>query len=425
MAPLTSLHDARAAAIALGSAAATAVETVPIAEAAGRIAAEQVIVPIALPRFDGSAMDGYAVRAADLAGATADAPAVLRLVDESRAGHPTDAVLGSGEAMRISTGARVPAGADAVVRVEDADEADGVVRVRVALASGHDIRPAGEDVQPGEHAVAAGDLLHPGRIALLGGIGVASVAVRRPPSVTVVATGDEVVVAGGGALGAGDVHDVNGVAIPALLRAAGAGEVRVVRVGDDREATIAAFRDAGGDLIVSCGGVSVGRHDHVRPALEALGARQAVFGVALQPGKPTWIGTLAGGEGGAAEGGGGSARPVFGLPGNPASAFVTAALFVAPALRAMLGRPPEPVRRGRLVEDAPRDGRRMRALRAVVVLGEDATLGVRILGPQHSHRLRPLADGDLLAIVPPGEGPLPAGSLVELVAVPGATSLGA
>ncbi|WP_320672149.1 molybdopterin molybdotransferase MoeA [Patulibacter defluvii] len=411
MAPLTSPHDARAAAIALGTAAPTAVERVPIAAAAGRIAAEAVAVPIALPRFDGSAMDGYAVRAADTAGASADAPARLRLVDESRAGRPSDGALAAGQAMRISTGARIPAGADAVVRVEDTDEADGTVAIRVAVPAGHDVRPAGEDVQPGEPAVAAGELLHPGRIALLGGVGIERVAVRRAPRATVIATGDEVVVAGGGPLGAGDVHDVNGLAIPALLRAAGAGEVQVVRVGDDREATIAAFRDADGDLVVSCGGVSVGRHDHVRPALAALGATESVFGIALQPGKPTWIGALPGAAG---------ARPVLGLPGNPASAFVTAALFAAPALRAMLGRPPEPVRRARLLEDAPRDGRRMRALRAVAALGDDGVLGVRVLGPQHSHRLRPLAEGDVLAIVPPGDGPLAAGEPIEVVAVPGA-----
>jgi len=410
---LTSYADARSTAIALGNAAATAAETIPLGDADDRVLAEDVVVPIGLPPFDGSAMDGYAVRAADLDGATAERPARLRLVDESRAGHPAGAVVGPGEATRISTGARVPAGADAVIRVEDArEEEEGAERrvvVGVAVSPGHDVRPAGEDVAAGDPAAFAGELLHPGRIALLAGLGVGAVAVRRRPAITVVATGDEVRV-GGGQLEDGQVHDVNGLALPALLRAAGAGAIDVVRVGDDRQATIDALAGAAGDVVVSCGGVSVGRHDHVRPSLEALGATEALFGVDLQPGKPTWIGTAA------VEG---RARLVFGLPGNPASAYVTACLFVVPALRAMLGRPASPPVHGRLVADAPRDARRTRALRVRLQPGDDGTLGVRALGPQHSHRLRPLADGDALAIVPAGDGPLAAGEAVELVPVPG------
>ncbi|MFA4929715.1 MAG: gephyrin-like molybdotransferase Glp [Patulibacter sp.] len=415
--PLTSYADTLRTAIALGAALPAATETVPLADAAGRVVAEDVAVPISLPPFDGSAMDGYAVRAADTAGASADAPVVLRLVEESRAGHPSAAVVGPGEATRISTGARMPAGADAVIRVEDTDErtdADGGagVAVRVAVDPGHDVRPAGEDVTAGDRAVAAGELLHPGRLALLAGLGVTTVAVRRAPSVTVIATGDEVRV-GGGPLADGEVHDVHGTALPALLRAAGAGAVDVVRVGDDRQATIDAFAAAAGDVIVSCGGVSVGRHDHVRPALDALGATEAVFGVDLQPGKPTWIG-----EANVA----GRRRVIFGLPGNPASAYVTACLFVASALRAMLGRPDAPTTVGRLAEDTRPDGRRTRALRARLHVTDDGTLGVRPLGPQHSHRLRPLADGEVLALLPAGDGPLPAGTTVRLVPIPGTSA---
>ncbi len=324
---VTSYADARRTAIALGASLPTVTESVALADAAGRVVADDVPVPIALPPFDGSAMDGYAVRSADTAGASAERAVELRLVDESRAGRPAAVVVGPGEATRISTGARMPTGADAVVRVEDTSEdvAGGGaprVAVRVAVAAGHDVRPAGEDVAVGEPAVVAGELLHPGRLALLAGLGVVTVPVRRTPSVTVIATGDEVRV-GGGPLADGEVHDVHGAALPALLSAAGAGAVDVLRVGDDRPATIDAFAGAAGDVIVSCGGVSVGRHDHVRPALAALGANEAVFGIDLQPGKPTWIGdaTVAGRR-----------RLVFGLPGNPASAYVTACLFVVPAL---------------------------------------------------------------------------------------------
>ncbi len=163
-------------------------------------------------------------------------------------------------------------------------------------------------------------------------------------------------------------------------------------------------------MIVSCGGVSVGRHDHVRPALDALGATQAVFGVDLQPGKPTWIGGATVAD---------RPRLVFGLPGNPASAYVTACLFVAPALRALLGRGPAPAVVGRLAEEAWPDRRRSRALRARLAVDPDGVLAVRPLGPQDSHRLRPLSDGEALAIVPAGDAPLPVGTAVELVPVPG------
>lgn len=409
---LTSYADARRAAIELAATLPATTETVTLSDAAGRTVAEDVAVPISLPAFAASAMDGVAVRAADTVGATAEQPVVLRLVDESRAGHPATAVVGPGEATRISTGARIPAGADAVVRVEDTtgpDDGGARVLIRADVAPGHDVRPAGEDVTAGDRAVAAGEVLHPGRLALLAGLGVVEVAVRRAPSVTVIATGDEVRV-GGGPLADGEVHDVHGVALPALLRAAGAGAVDVVRVGDDRQATIDAIAAATGDVIVSCGGVSVGRHDHVRPALEALGAREAVFGVDLQPGKPTWIGDVTVG---------GRRRLVFGLPGNPASAYVTACLFVVPALRASLGRPAAPRAVGRLAEPARPDARRARALRARLTVADDGTLAVRSLGPQHSHRLRPLADGEVLAVLPAGDGPLPAGTTVELVPIPG------
>lgn len=412
---LTSHVDARRIAVELASALPVVTQTVALADAAGRTLAEDVTVSIGLPPFDGSAMDGVAVRAADTVGASAEGtggPVSLRLVDESRAGHPAAVVVGPGEATRISTGARMPAGADAVVRVEDtAEPGDDASRVLVLVEveAGRDVRTAGEDVAVGERAVAAGEVLHPGRLALLAGLGVVSVVVRRAPTVTVIATGDEVRV-GGGPLADGEIHDVHGIALPALLRAAGAGAVDVVRVGDDRQATIEAFAGATGDVIVSCGGVSVGRHDHVRPALDALGATQAVFGVDLQPGRPTWIGraTVADRE-----------RLVFGLPGNPASAYATACLFVAPALRALLGRGPAPRVVGRLAEEARPDRTRVRALRARLAVTEDGTLAVSPLGPQHSHRLRPLAEGEVLAVIGAGTGPLPVGTPVELVAVPG------
>lgn len=456
MAQPSSLADARAAAVALGAAAATPGETVLLVDATGRVAAEDVAVRIALPLFDGSAMDGWAVRAADVAGASAVAPVVLDVVDEARAGHPSVVGLEPGTAARISTGARLPPGADAVVRAEDAGDAgdagdtgdtgdagdahdaghmhdalvahdakvtrdagglgdarDGrarAVAVRVAVVAGADVRRAGEDVAPGDAAVVAGERLHAGRIALLAGTGIPAVRCRRRPRVTLIVTGDEVAT---GTVGDGEVHDVNGPAVAALLAAAGAEVVATVRVGDDREATRRAFAAAaaGSDVVVSCGGVSVGPHDHVRPALAALGAHERVGAVALQPGKPAWLGTLPGPEG---------PRPVVALPGNPGAAVVCATLLAVPLLRACEGLAPAPPRYARLAAGTHGDARRVRALRATLRADPDGGWTATVLDGQQPHRLGSLARTEALALVPPSAGPLEAGAVVEVVPLPGA-----
>ncbi|WP_210495571.1 gephyrin-like molybdotransferase Glp [Patulibacter sp. SYSU D01012] len=414
MADPLSLADARAAAVALGAAARTPVREVALADAADHVPAHDVRAAGDHPRFDASAMDGYAVRAADTTGAAPADPAVLRLVDEARAGHPADVAVAPGTALRISTGAALPAGADAVVRAEDATERDDAVHVGVAVAPGHDVRATGEDVARGDVVVRAGETLHPGRLALLAGAGVDALHCRRSPTATVVVTGDEVA-PGAAELAAGAVRDVNGVAIPALLRAAGIEVLDVVRVGDDRAATMAAFAAARGDLVVSCGGVSVGRHDHVRAALERLGGQEHVGAVALQPGKPTWIGALprrAAAEDGAV------LRPVVALVGNPGAALVTAALFAVPLARAMAGAAPAPVATARLAEETRGDGRRARALRAVLADDGDGGRRVHVLPGQQAHRLASLAAADVLAVLPPSADVLPAGTPVEIVRLP-------
>lgn len=409
---------AREAARALGSAAAAAgTARVPIAAALGCRVAEDVVAAGALPRFDASAMDGFALRAADVARAAPATPVPLVLGAEARAGHAADDVVGPGAAARISTGAPLPSGADTVVRQEDVREEDGVVRVVRPVAEGHDVRRSGEDVAPGDVVLRPGALVHPGTVALLAGLGVVDVAVRRPPSVVVLVTGDEVV-AGGTPRGAGPglaealVHDVNGEAIPALLAAAGAADVRVLRVGDDHDATVAALRDTGAQLVVTCGGMSVGRHDHVRRALREAGAREQVAAVAMKPGGPTWLGALPGPDG---------PRTVVGLPGNPGAAMVGAVLFACPALRASTGGLSAP-RYARLAGTTARDGRRHRVLWATTEPGDDGVLRVRPAELQHAHRLRPAAASDVLVVVPPGADPLPAGAVVEVVSIPGAAA---
>lgn len=405
----SSYADAREAAIAIGTAAAVGVEEVALPDATGRVAAHDVPLPEALPRFDASAMDGFAVRAIDATAATASSPVTLEVVSEARAGHPRAAPIGRGEAARISTGARLPEGADAVIRVEDVAVADGTIRVRTAVEAGHDIRRVGEDVAAGDRGVSAGSVLHPGRIALLAGAGVATVRCRRRPTITVIVTGDELVSAGG-AVDDGTIHDVNGVAVPSLLRAAGAGDVSVVAVGDDPAATVRALADIRTDLTVVCGGVSVGPHDHVRTALESLGATAHVAGVEVQPGKPTWLGTLPGADG---------PRPVLALPGNPGAALVMTVLLMVPLLRAMGGRPRVLPRRARLVATTRSHATRLRVLR--VRLGETTDGGrtALVLDGQQPHRLASLAGTDALALVPPSSVPLAAGSTVEVVPLPG------
>jgi molybdopterin molybdotransferase len=462
---LTALDDAIGVARRLGAGLALPPEHVGLAEAVGRTTADEVVAVRALPGFASSAMDGFAVRAADLAGASEDAPVALPVEDESRAGEPATRTLAPGTAIRIATGAVIPEGADAIVPYEEVAEEDGAVRFAAAPEPGASVRAAGTDLTAGGRIVGAGVRIEPHHLAPLSGAGFTHVPVRRRPRVSVLMTGDEVIRGAGpdAELPPGAVHDVNGVVVPALVRSWGCEVVEVVPLPDDRAATIAGIDAAAGDVVVVCGGLSMGPHDHVRPALEALGARQDLFRVALQPGKPTWMGVLpaggadagggAGTDGAAATAGlpgtggpeavadgepragavsrdgaaapnaagsgvGGRARPtdvpVFGLPGNPASVFVTAVLLVRAALDAALGRPPAEPLRGRLTAPAKALPNRTAARRACVQVYPEGTLAVSILGGQASHLLGSLGQANALAIVPAGEDQ-PAGAVVDVV----------
>ncbi|CAB4917311.1 unannotated protein [freshwater metagenome] len=438
----SSLDDARRAAAELGAAVGLGVERVALDRCADRTAAADVLARGALPRFASSAMDGWAVRAADLAGAGAGRPVVLRATGESAAGHPSAATVAAGTAMRISTGARIPDGADAVVRIEETAPAGDDVAVAVDVAPGRDVRRAGEDVAAGAVVVRAGERLGPGHVALLAGLGVVAVDVRARPRAVVVITGDEVVPLGRAGAGPvpvgrtpdgagpsdpgagrasppgpvdhelpdGRLHDVGGPALAALLTAAGADVVAVRHVGDDLAATTAALADVDADLVLTCGGMSVGEHDHVRRALADLGADERVSGLALQPGRPTWLGALPGPAG---------ARPVLALPGNPGAALTVAALLAVPLLRAMTGREPAGPLRARLQAATHGDARRVRALR--VALGEDEHGGrtAVVLDGQQPHRLASMPATHAYALIPAADGDLPAGSVVEVVPVPG------
>ena len=342
-APLISINDARG--LVLDAVSPLGLETVALDDALGRVLAEDVAAAGDVPPFPCSAMDGYAVVAGD-------AGRILAIVGESRAGTPSTHQLADGEAIRISTGAAVPSGATAVIPQENVAVNGGdSIETAAPVAPGEHVRGAGEDMRAGTIVLSAGTPLGPVALGAAAAAGVGAVAAARRPRVSVLCTGDELR-APGEPLGPGEIHNSNAPMLTALAQRLGAVTTPACRLPDDRAATADGIRAAmaQSDVVIISGGVSVGPHDHVKPALDALGVREVFWSVALQPGKPTWFGVPAEG------------RPlVFGLPGNPVSAVVTFSLFVAPALAALQGAP-LPVaasshrgpRRGRVAQPRPR-----------------------------------------------------------------------
>jgi len=378
-------------------------EPVELTAALGRVLAEDVASDGALPPFDASAMDGFAV----LAGAAAE----LDVVGESRAGHPADRALRSGEAIRISTGAVVPEGAEAVVPVERTESIDGAgpaerrrERVHVPERSlGAHIRRAGEDVGAGELVLSAGVRLGPAEVAVLASLGRPKILCGPRPCVAVLVTGDELVEPGT-PLAPGQIRDANAFALAAQAERAGARVVRRALVPDDLDETVAALAEALeiADVVCVSGGVSVGPHDHVKPALARLGVRERFWGVALRPGKPTWFGLR-------------DQALVFGLPGNPVSAMVTFHLFARPALERLAGAT-EPARQRAVAvldEAVARHPLRDQAVRCSLTVGSDGW-HARPTGPQGSHVLTSMLRADALAVIPAGEGEAPAGDRVDV-----------
>jgi len=391
----------------LARAPAMPAEDVPLDEARGRVLAGPLAAgdePV--PGFDNSAMDGYAVRAADAVGAAEGAPIRVRVVGESRAGRPAAAELAAGEAIAISTGAMVPGGADAVVRVEDTVAANGTVEILAAPAEGANIRRAGEDVKPGERLIEPGAELWAAELGVAASVGRPVLACARRPRLEILATGDELVAAHE-PLFPGAVRNSNLHTLPALARAAGAEVISAGRVRDTAEAT----RDAIGgalesDVVIVSGGVSVGEHDHVRPALEEVGVEQVFWGVSLRPGKPTYFGI------------GPDAQLVFGLPGNPVSAMVTFVLFARPALRRMLGAADARRRAtAALTEPYAKKPGRAHAIRVRLELADDGWRATPTKA-QGSHVLTSMLGADALAFLPADAGDFDAGALVEFEPLP-------
>ena len=390
-------------------------EPVALQDALGRVLAEPVTSADAVPGFDNSAMDGYAVRAADTKGANGGAR--LRVVDESRAGHPAQRRLAEGEAIAISTGAMVPEGADAVVRVEDTDAGSREVGIRVEVEAGRDIRCAGEDIAAGEAVLAAGDEIGPVEAGVLVSVGRSEVACARRPRVNLLTTGDELQEPGE-PLRPGAIRNSNAYSVSGLIRRSGAVLGSVEIVPDDRDASADALaRALAGDVVVISGGVSVGPHDHVRPTLAALGAEEVFWGVALRPGKPTWFGTAIPPKSSDSRPASAGTREtlVFGLPGNPVSAMITFLLFVRPAIRAMLGAAATQAHRATalLESDYPKASGRAHIVRCRLELRDDGWHATPTKD-QGSHVLTSMLGADALAIIPTASGTVRAGERVEI-----------
>jgi molybdopterin molybdotransferase len=385
-------------------------EPVGIDDALGRVLAEDVRAAEDVPPFPCSAMDGYAI----LAGGSGRR---LTLIGESRAGTPAGQTVGEGQAIRVSTGAAIPAGATAVIPQEEVERTGDEIETHADSAPGQHIRGAGEDMRAGALQLTAGSRLTAVDLGAAVAAGVSTLSVSRRPRVAVLCTGDELR-APGEPLGPGEIHNSNAPMLVGLATGAGALAAPALRLPDDRSATERGIEQAlqSSDVVIISGGVSVGPHDHVKPALAELGVDEVFWSVALQPGKPTWFGLRAGVDGA-------DSPLVFGLPGNPVSAVVTFSLFVAPALAALQGGPaPRPPHaEAALATEVKRNPRRDQAIRVRLELGGASTSAAALTAfpnrAQGSHILTSLLGADALAIIPMGDGVLPAGSTVALEAL--------
>jgi molybdopterin molybdotransferase len=368
-------------------------ETVAIQSSIGRVLAEDVAAVRDQPPFAASAMDGWALR-------SADAPGNLRIVGESAAGHGFEGAVAPGQAVRIFTGAAIPAGCDTVVIQEDAARAGEAVTVP-ASAPGRNVRPAGGDFRAGDGLLAAGVRIDPWRLSLAAAAGRAELKVGRRPRVALFSTGEEIVEAPA-IPGPFQIYDSGSRALSALAASWGAEVSRARPVRDDLEATVEALRSAAGDLVVTVGGASVGDHDLVRAAGEALGLQLRVASVNVRPGKPTFFGVLADG------------RRMLGLPGNPASAMVCAELFLRPLIARYEGADPTPrTISARLETPLPANGSREHWMRAKLGF-EGGAVTVRPYGDQDSSLVSVFAVSDALLRRAPDAPAAEAGEVVEV-----------
>lgn len=370
-------------------------ETVTAAEALGRILTEPVVSTRRIPPADCSAMDGYAVRASDLTGASAEKPVTQPVVYEVAAGGSASRPLEAGEAARIFTGAPIPPGADTVVRQEDTEAEGDRVRILIAPPARDNVRDAGEDLQVGDRVLQPGDPIRPPQIGLLASLGRSMVSVHRRPRVAILSGGDELVEPDGDVSG-GRIVSSNSYTLSAQCREIGADPTYLGIAADDPASVERHFRAAlDADFIVSSAGVSVGDHDHVRSVLEKLGCRLEFWGVKMKPGYPLAFGRFDPGPGGA------PGPLVFGLPGNPVSASVTFEQFVRPALLLAMGHTAcfRPTLRARLAEKLTKKAGRLHFVRVRLEQDGDDVVATSV-GNQSSGVMRSLSLAQGLLIFP-------------------------
>jgi molybdopterin molybdotransferase len=408
---LTRLSVGEASAHTLHGIVPLGAERVSLRDCLGRVLAEDVASPVTLPPWDNSSMDGFAVRAADVRGASAEAAVRLRVVETIAAGARTERVVGRGEAIRIMTGAPIPAGADTVIRVEDTASSGDEVEIRDDRDASANVRFAGEDVREGATVLRAGTTISAPHVGVLSAVGCGEPVVHRRPRVAILATGDELVMLD-------EFEEVrarrrivssNSYSLEAAVRAAG-GEPVLLGIAPDDPAKLAdRLRAAEGcDLIVTSGGVSVGDFDYTRRVVGELGGSLSLWRVRMRPGAPLGFGRLFG-------------APWLGLPGNPVSALVTFELFGRPLLRTLAGstRPHRRTVPVTLDERVELRAPLTHYLRCVLVEQDDGTLRARLTGAQSSGMLTSMSSADALLIVPPDPTSVPAGTLLRALPLDG------
>ena len=386
-------------------------ETVSLPDSYDRVLAEDIVSPIDLPPFDNSAMDGYAIRHEDSAGASQSNPIALRVTMDIPAGSAADGQLEAGTAARIMTGAPIPQGASAVIPVEDTDDdwskgeaspLPAEVRLFRELAPGENIRLAGENIKVGETILTAGTVIGAAEIGMIAGIGFPRVAVIRQPKVVILSSGDELVDIYD-ELGPGKIRDTNGYTLAGLIRGAGGVPIRLPIAKDRLESIRAVYRRAleiNPDLLISTAGVSVGAADLVRVVMDELGEID-FWRINMRPGKPLAYGTICG-------------IPFFGLPGNPVSTMVTFEVLVRPALAKIAGRSLAQRRiKASITGDMRSDGRRTYA--RVTVERQGDRFVARSTGIQSSGALMSMVRADGLAIIPEGQTLAPAGTELDVL----------
>ncbi|MDB4884278.1 MAG: MoeA domain protein domain [Gemmatimonadetes bacterium] len=408
---LTRLSVAEASRHTLAGLAPLPEESVVLRESLGRVLARDVVSPVSLPPWDNASMDGFAVIADDVRGASPNTPVRLRVVETIAAGARSTRVIARGEAARIMTGAPVPAGVDSVVRVEDSEPQGDHVDIRDDRDAASNIRLAGEDVRVGVTVLRAGTTIGAAQLGVLASVGCATPWVHRKPRVAILATGDELVMldAFEEVLAGHRIVSSNSYSLEAAVSAAGGVPVSLGIAPDDPHALAECLRAAAGcDMILTSGGVSVGDFDYTRRVVEELGGTLSLWRVRMRPGAPIGFGQL-------------FDAPWLGLPGNPVSALVTFELFGRPVLRMLAGSVRPHRRTVRVVLDEPV---LLRAplthyLRCTLHDDDDGTLRARLTGSQSSGMLTSMSSADALLVVPPEPASVPAGTVLRALPLDG------